>query len=215
MPMPGPTAPRPAPAPTAVPEPAAPGAHAAVPAPAVVPAPAAGRAAVRTDPAPCAACAASAACAACVACAACAADPLVVAQDGLATVHQLQAIGCAAYVVTERCRPGGPWRRLLPRVVLLRGTAPTPRQLLRAALLYAGPDALLTGAAALALYGARSPAAPPDVPQTVDVLVSSAAHPRSHAYVRVHPTRRPERRVPVGGLPCAPLPRAREDTLAL
>ncbi|WP_228977100.1 hypothetical protein [Streptomyces sp. DH12] len=144
-----------------------------------------------------------------------AADPLVVAQDGLATVHQLQAIGCAAYVVTARCRPGGPWRRVLPRVVLLRGTAPTPRQRLRAALLYAGPDALLTGAAALALYGARSPEAPPDVPQTVDVLVSSATHPRSHAYVRVHPTRRPEPRVPVGGLPCAPLPRARQDTLAL
>ncbi|WP_149184759.1 hypothetical protein [Streptomyces sp. TRM49041] len=141
-------------------------------------------------------------------------DPLVLAQDGLATVHQLHDIGCASYVVAERCRPGGSWQRVLPRVVLLRVDAPpTPHQRLRAALLYAGPDALLTGEAALSLYGAdqaRTPATLTAVPK-VDVLVVHAVHPRSHAYVRVHRTRRPAPRVAVQGLPCAPLPRAAAD----
>ncbi|MCH0540465.1 hypothetical protein I3F58_12965 [Streptomyces sp. MUM 203J] len=134
-------------------------------------------------------------------------DPLVLAQDGLATVHQLRDIGCASYVVANRCRPGGPWQRVLPRVVLLAApTPPTPRQRLRAALLYAGPDALLTGQAALTLYGEAITA-----PEEVDVLVPHPVHPRSHAYVRIHRTHRPTPRVPVQGLPCAPLARALED----
>ncbi|MGA5406255.1 hypothetical protein ACPCSC_03200 [Streptomyces lavendulocolor] len=136
-------------------------------------------------------------------------DPLVVAQDGVATVHQLMDLGCASSVTTVHCRPAGPWRRLLPRVIALRTTPPTPRQRLRGALLYAGPDALLTGPAALALYGVTSLPATP----RVDVLVTHRTAPRGHAYVRVHPTTRPARRVPVDGLACVPLPRAVMDTL--
>ncbi|WP_175408539.1 hypothetical protein [Streptomyces sp. TRM64462] len=133
-------------------------------------------------------------------------DPLVVAQDGLATVHQLLDIGCASSVVATRCGPSGPWQRVLPRVILLRPDAPTHHQRLRAALLYAGPDALLTGAAALTLYDRRE-----TLPPKVDVLVPGRVHPRSHAYVRVHRTHRPTPRIPVRGLPCVPLERALED----
>ncbi|WP_336322971.1 hypothetical protein [Streptomyces lavendofoliae] len=136
-------------------------------------------------------------------------DPLVVAQDGVATVHQLMDLGCASSVTAAHCRPPGPWRRLLPRVIALQTTPPTPRQRLRGALLYAGPDALLTGPAALALYGVTSLPATPEV----DVLITHRAAPRGHAYVRVRPTVRPARRVPVDGLACAPLPRAVLDTL--
>ncbi|WP_073750729.1 hypothetical protein [Streptomyces sp. CB03234] len=138
-----------------------------------------------------------------------AADPLVVAQDGVATVHQLMDLGCASSVIAALCRPPGPWRRLLPRVIALQTTAPTPRQRLRGALLYAGPDALLTGPAALARYGVTS------VPETpkVDVLVTHRAAPRGHAYVRVRPTIRPARRVAVDGLACVPLPRAVMDAI--
>ncbi|ORT61573.1 hypothetical protein [Streptomyces sp. CB03238] len=138
-----------------------------------------------------------------------AADPLVVAQDGVATVHQLMDLGCASSVIAALCRPPGPWRRLLPRVVLLQTTDPTPQQRLRGALLYAGPDALLTGPAALARYGVTS------VPETskVDVLVTHRAAPRGHAYVRVRPTIRPARRVAVDGLACVPLPRAVMDAI--
>lgn len=138
-------------------------------------------------------------------------DPLVLAQDGLATVHQLRAIGCASYVVADRCRPAGPWQRVLPRVILLQNsTPPTPHQRLRAALLYAGPDALLTGPAALALY-ATAEAPPLEAVTHADVLVPGPFHPRTHAYVRIHRTYCPTPRVPVRGLACAPLARALED----
>ncbi|MER7106361.1 hypothetical protein [Streptomyces sp. NPDC000229] len=135
-------------------------------------------------------------------------DPLVLAQDGVATVHQLMDLGCASSVITAHCRPPGPWRRLLPRVIALQATAPTPRQRLRGALLYAGPDALLTGPAALALYGVTSVPAP-----EVDVLVTHRAGPRGHSYVHVRPTIRPARRAAVTGLACAPLPRAVMDAI--
>ncbi|MDN3293715.1 hypothetical protein QWM81_06585 [Streptomyces ficellus] len=142
-------------------------------------------------------------------------DPLVVAQDGVATVHQLMDLGCASSAVAALCRPPGPWRRLLPRVVLLHTGAPSPRQRLRGALLYAGPDALLTGPAALALHGVPHdvPFGAGSPPPQVDVLVTHRAGPRSHAYVRVRPTLRPARRVPVSDLPCASLPRAVTDSI--
>ncbi|MEN8650195.1 hypothetical protein ABCR94_06010 [Streptomyces sp. 21So2-11] len=133
--------------------------------------------------------------------------PLVLAQDGLATTGQLLALGSPWPTITNRCRPDGPWQRVLPRVVLLRPGSPTPHQRLRAALLYAGEDALLTGPAALALYAVR--AAPPLTRVgPVDVLVPNAQRPRGHSYVRIQRTRRPSRRLPVQGLPCAPLLRA-------
>ncbi|MFF9867851.1 hypothetical protein ACF1G0_20905 [Streptomyces sp. NPDC013953] len=141
-----------------------------------------------------------------------AADPLVVAQDGVATVHQLMDLGCASSAIAAHCRPPGPWRRLLPRVILLRTAAPTIQQRLRGALLYAGPDALLTGPAALALYGLESVPRLGSHPK-VDVVVARRAVPRSHAYVRVRPTVRPALRVPVRNLACAPLPRAVVDAL--
>ncbi|MEU7280894.1 hypothetical protein AB0A69_19205 [Streptomyces sp. NPDC045431] len=141
-----------------------------------------------------------------------AADPLVVAQDGVATVHQLMDLGCASSAIAAHCRPPGPWRRLLPRVIVLQTTEPTPQQRLRGALLYAGPDALLTGPAALALYGLESVTAPA-APAKVDVLVAHRATPRSHAYVRVHSTVRPALRVPVRNLACAALPRAVADAI--
>ncbi|MFI6107954.1 hypothetical protein [Streptomyces sp. NPDC051310] len=141
-----------------------------------------------------------------------AADPLVAAQDGVATVHQLMDLGCGSSVIAAHCRPPGPWRRLLPRVILLGTAAPTSRQRLRGALLYAGPDALLTGPAALALYGLESVQQFASHP-TVDVVVTHRAVPRGHAYVRIHSTVRPALRVPVRNLACAPLPRAVADTL--
>ncbi|MFE3824133.1 hypothetical protein [Streptomyces sp. NPDC059092] len=141
--------------------------------------------------------------------------PLIEAQDGLATSSQLAGLGWATSTISRRCAPGGPWQRLLPRVVLLRTGAPSPRQLLRAALLYAGEGALLTGPAALAQYGVRAEG-PPVRPRAVDVLVPpgrSPRSPRSRSYVRVHRPGRPCRSLPVRRLPCATLPRAVVDTV--
>ncbi|MEV8393970.1 MULTISPECIES: hypothetical protein [unclassified Streptomyces] len=41
-------------------------------------------------------------------------DPLVIAQDGLATSQQLVGLGWATSTIAHRCTPGGPWQRLLP-----------------------------------------------------------------------------------------------------
>lgn len=139
-------------------------------------------------------------------------DPLVVSQDGLATSRQLSDLGCPTSTIAYRCTPGGPWQRVLPRVILLQTGAPSPRQRLRAALLYAGEGAVLTGTAALAMYGVRA-VDPVMRAGPVDVLVSGMRNPRSRSYVRIHRTQRPCRRLPVEGLPCAPLTRAVADTI--
>ncbi|MFI0939051.1 hypothetical protein [Streptomyces sp. NPDC021020] len=62
------------------------------------------------------------------------------ADEPVMTLRRLRAHGVPASVVAERCRPGGPWRQLLPQVYLLRPGAPGTRERLRAALLYAGRE---------------------------------------------------------------------------
>ncbi len=137
---------------------------------------------------------------------------LINRQDGLATSRQLTDLGWSRSTIAHRCGKGGPWQRVLPRVILLQTGAPSPRQRLRAALLYAGEGALLTGAAALTLYGVRGLGPPAKAPP-VDVLVPAGRNPRSRAYVRIHRTRNEVRRLPVEGLPCAHLARAVIDAI--
>ena len=52
-----------------------------------------------------------------------------------------------------KCAPGGPWQRMHPGVVLLHNGPPTRDQQLTAALLRAGPDAVVTGAEACRRHG--------------------------------------------------------------
>ncbi|MFJ2175721.1 hypothetical protein ACIOHE_22835 [Streptomyces sp. NPDC087851] len=139
-------------------------------------------------------------------------DPLAVAQDGLLTTSRLVALGLAGSTISRRCAPGGPWQRVLPRVILLQTGAPSPRQRLRAALLYAGEGALLTGVAALTLYEVRA-AGPPSRPGPVDVLVPKGRAPGSRSYVRIRTARRPAPALPVRRLPCVKLPRAVSDAV--
>ncbi|MEU5101644.1 hypothetical protein AB0H07_05040 [Streptomyces sp. NPDC021354] len=63
------------------------------------------------------------------------------------TSRQLREHGVTAAEAAERCRPGGPWQRILPGVHLLHPGPATGEERLRAALLYAasreragGPD---------------------------------------------------------------------------
>ncbi|WP_367658008.1 hypothetical protein [Streptomyces sp. TG1A-8] len=136
--------------------------------------------------------------------------------------------------LADRCRPGGPWRLLLPGVVLLHPGPPTGEERLHGALLYAargaapgvpaqpaapdahGPvyaEAMITGLAALALHGVG--ATPPPVSlNRVDVLVPRLRRLRPAGYVRLV-------RVPVlpaahavAGVPVAPVPRALADAVA-
>ncbi|MGW6931163.1 hypothetical protein ACWGE0_13935 [Lentzea sp. NPDC054927] len=52
-----------------------------------------------------------------------------------------------------KCRPGGPWQRMHPGVVLLHNGPPTRDQQVTAALLRAGPGAVVTGAEACRRHG--------------------------------------------------------------
>lgn len=65
----------------------------------------------------------------------------------------LVGLGVARSTISHRCRAGGPWQLLLPGILLLHSGPPTRADRRRAALLHAGPAAVLTGADALELHG--------------------------------------------------------------
>jgi hypothetical protein len=133
-------------------------------------------------------------------------DPYRTALDGVVRVADLRAAGMSNHALAARCRPSGPWQRVLPGVVLLSNAPPTRRQRIRAALLYTGQDAILTGTDAVRAHGL----APPDRDEVL-VLIPSARRQTSRAFLTVERTTRlppPMRRA---GLPVAPLPRAIVD----
>ncbi|MEU2224748.1 hypothetical protein [Streptomyces sp. NPDC018347] len=150
------------------------------------------------------------------------------------TTAQLRAHGVTAAEASAQCRPGGPWRELLPNVILLHPGPPSGEERLHGALLYAarasgpgvpaqptagGPhrpvyaEAVLTGPAALTLHG-FSATPPPASLDRVDVLVPRSRRSRSTGYVRI--LRTPDLPAPqtVSGLPVAPVPRALADAVA-
>ncbi|MEV7772633.1 hypothetical protein [Kitasatospora sp. NPDC086791] len=148
-------------------------------------------------------------------------EELAKRQQNVVTASQLRARGVPARVVTEHCRRGGPWQRLLPRVYLLQPDEPTPEQRIWAALLYAAQNgreegrregAVITGAAALALYGF---AAVPRLPAMtgVDVLVPRQRRLKDVGEVRIRRTERELVARSVHGLACAPVARAVADAL--
>ena len=147
-------------------------------------------------------------------------DELARIQHNVVTASQLRARGVPARTVTEHCRRGGPWQRVLPRVFLLQPGTPTPEQRMWAALLYAAQNGMveqrgapaITGAAALALYGFTSVPRLPAV-TGVDVLVPQQRRLRDAGQVRILRTSRaPEARL-VHGLACVPVARAVADAL--
>ncbi|MCC9308559.1 type IV toxin-antitoxin system AbiEi family antitoxin domain-containing protein [Kitasatospora sp. RB6PN24] len=142
-------------------------------------------------------------------------------QQNVITASQLRARGVPSRVVSEHCRRGGPWQRLLPRVYLLQPGEPTPEQRMWAALLYAAQNgredgsrtgAVLTGAAALALYGFTAVPRLPAITD-VEVLVPRQRRLRDVGEVRIRRTSRQLESREVHGLACAPVPRAVADAL--
>ncbi|MFF8290638.1 hypothetical protein ACF068_15615 [Streptomyces sp. NPDC016309] len=131
---------------------------------------------------------------------------------------QLRAHGVSAAEAGAQCRAGGPWQQFLPGVYLLHPGPPTSEERLHAALLYAQrepqpSEAMVTGAAALALY--RFAAAPPlPALDRIDVLVPRTRRLRSTGCVRIVRTARlPEPRQ-ITGVPVAPVARALADAVA-
>ena len=70
-------------------------------------------------------------------------------QHGVIARWQALECGLTSKAIECRLRHGGPWRALLPGVYLTVTGAPTPEQRDMAALLYAGPQSVITGAVAV------------------------------------------------------------------
>jgi transcriptional regulator with AbiEi antitoxin domain of type IV toxin-antitoxin system len=120
---------------------------------------------------------------------------LLDSQLALASRGQLLALGMNDRAMQYRLRPGGPWQALLPGIYLAVTGTPTFEQKEMAALLYAGPESLVTGRAALWHHGIGS-GWPPDV---VDVLVPAERQRVDVNFVRLHRTARlPSEAVPAG-----------------
>jgi len=128
------------------------------------------------------------------------------APDDVISSAELRARGITNHAMATRCRPSGSWQRVLPGVVLMSGGRPSRRQRLRAALTYAGPDAVVTGVDAMRAHGIDVPE-PPDVV----VLVPAARRLSSRSFLTVERTTRPPDAEWSAKLPYAPLARATLD----
>ncbi|MGW0174400.1 hypothetical protein ACWDUM_11180 [Rhodococcus sp. NPDC003322] len=101
----------------------------------------------------------------------------------------LRSLGVAPKTLARYCMPGGPWQRILPGIILLHNGIPSALQRATAALMYGGPDSVLTGHAALSEHGFRSSAQMSDVL----LLIPARRHRTPTGYVDVERTwRMPE-----------------------
>ena len=112
--------------------------------------------------------------------------PLLDRQLAVASRGQLLALGMNDRAMQYRLRPDGPWQALLPGIYLAVTGTPTVEQKEMAALLYAGPESLITGRAALVHYGIGIPIAP----DVIDVLLPVQRQRVDVNFVRLHRTAR-------------------------
>ena len=97
-------------------------------------------------------------------------------------VSRAQALECGVSRgrLDHLVQPGGRWQRILPGVYVVNTGAVSADQRAMAALLYAGPQSLLTGAVAVRRHRLRCAGL-----NQVDVLVPEGVRVRSAGYVRI------------------------------
>lgn len=133
---------------------------------------------------------------------------IIGAQLGLITRDQATACDLTRSMLARRIGTNGPWRRILPSVYLTVTGEPTRPQLELAALLYAGPESMITGPHAVEVQGVSC-----DVHDILYVLVPENCRQSSTRFVRLQrTTRMPTDRVMAGPIGYAPLARAIGDT---
>jgi hypothetical protein len=137
-------------------------------------------------------------------------------QHGVASRAQLLALGMPDRAMQYQLRIG-PWQALLPGIYLSVAEPASFAQQEMAALLYAGPDSVVTGPAALTHHGIGSPAGqhgpgtPADV-AVIDVLVPIRRQRLDLGFVRLHRTARmPGKTLSAGPVRVALAPRAVTD----
>jgi hypothetical protein len=102
-------------------------------------------------------------------------------------VSRSQALECGMTrsTIDYRLRATGSWRAILPGVYLtVTGTA-TPEQRETAALLYAGPQSVITGPVAVRRHGLRCAGL-----NVLDVLIPADVHRKSTGFVQIQRTTR-------------------------
>lgn len=127
--------------------------------------------------------------------------------DGVATRRELLRLGLTGNTMARKCRPGGGWTRLFLGVYLLTGGAPSRRQLVKGALLRAGPLTYITGLEATRMHGVRR--VPDDT--RIHVLVPHGRGLSSQGSLLVERSNRPWTGTVIGGFPVVSLSRALID----
>jgi hypothetical protein len=120
-------------------------------------------------------------------------------------VAQLEDLGIPSRTSYRRCRPGRPWQRLLPGVVLLRTGEPTRRQLVEGALLYAGDQAVVTGLESCRRQGLKRDTG---AREPIHLLLPAHLKTTSSGYVLVERTTRMPTPIQADGLALAPAVRS-------
>lgn len=132
-------------------------------------------------------------------------------QCDLITRAQVFASGLSEAALRQRLRPEGPWKVVLPGIYLSHNGLMAVGQREVAAVLYGGPNSVITGTAALVRHGVERPGT-----KIVDVLIPHALKRQSMEFVRVHRTSRmPDKTWRFDGLPWAPPARAVADAARL
>jgi hypothetical protein len=111
---------------------------------------------------------------------------LIQRQDSVVSRAQVLRAGLTRHAVAHRLRDDGPWRLLFPGIYLTLPGLPTQGQRETAAILYAGPHALITGTAALRFYEFRQ--IPGHSGNVIDILIPARSQRTSTGWVRVHRT---------------------------
>ncbi len=129
------------------------------------------------------------------------------APHNVLSLRELMELGVPGRTIADRCSRTGPWTRLLPGVVMFSSGTPTWHQLLDAALRYAGPRAVVTGAAGIRLHGLhRGPQS-----DVVHILTPEPRQRASHSIVVIERTTRMPVATNRAGFPVAPAARSVMD----
>lgn len=131
-------------------------------------------------------------------------------QDGLITAAQLDELGVPRSTLSRRIRTGGQWRRVLPGTYLISDGPVSVVQRERAGLLFAGTDAVLSGASGLRRWGVENLPADPDT-AAVHTVISASRHRKSAGFAIVERTQRMPQSYTLDGAPVAPLARCVVD----
>lgn len=135
-------------------------------------------------------------------------DRFIAQQRQVITRRQVLECGVPPSTISYKISLRGPWQLLLPGIYLTVTGAATQEHREIAALLFAGPESVITGPCAIRRHRLQSPG-----PATVDVLVSPAVRRLSTEFVRLrHTQRMPKTWLATGPVRFAEVPRAVADT---